>query len=207
MVIGIVAVDHNWGIGKDNHLLMSFKPDMSVFRNTTKNHVIVMGKNTFLSFPNQKPLKNRRNVVLTSKIIKEDNVDSFSNPDKLIEFVKTLSEKNKEDVYIIGGGMLYELMLPYYDKVIVTKYDSREWLEEGITPTVFFPNLDENKNFELMKGADIPFEILGIDRDIEIEDNSIKCRVTDEDITFPKDVVFKNNEKERFIEFTIYKRK
>lgn len=205
MIIGIVAVDYNWGIGKDNNLLMSFKPDMSVFRNTTKDHCIIMGKNTFLSLPNHKPLKNRRNVVLSSKIIQEDGVDTFTNPDKLIEFTKAMSKKF--DVYIIGGGMLYELMLPYYDEVIVTKYDSREWLKEDITPSVCFPDLSKNKDFELLTGVDVLSNVKGIDRDVICGDYYIECPVDVEDVAFPRDIEFKNSEKQRFIKFTVYKKK
>lgn len=205
MVIGIVAVDYNWGIGKNNQLLMSFKPDMKVFRETTKNHTIVMGKNTFLSFPSQEPLKNRHNVVLSSSIIQKEDVDTFTNFNRLLEYIKAVSKK--DDVYIIGGGMLYRSMLPYCDKVIVTKYDSREWLEEEITPTVFFPNLDENKDFELSRGVDAVFVIGPADRDVIVDEYSVKCKVKTEDITYPKNVVFKNEEKERFIKFTVYNRK
>ena len=61
----IAAADKLWGIGKDNRLLDHIPEDMKFFRETTKGKAVIMGKNTFLSFPNQKPLPNRLNIVLT----------------------------------------------------------------------------------------------------------------------------------------------
>ena len=60
----IVVVDKNWGIGKNNDLLFRLPADMKHFRETTSGKVVVMGSNTLLSFPEGKPLKNRRNIVL-----------------------------------------------------------------------------------------------------------------------------------------------
>ena len=61
----IVAVDQNWGIGKDNKLLVSIPADMKYFRETTTGNVVVMGRKTLESFPNGLPLKKRTNIVLT----------------------------------------------------------------------------------------------------------------------------------------------
>ena len=65
----IVAVDENWGIGKDGGLLTHLPGDMKYFRETTKGHVVVMGRKTLESFPDGKPLKNRTNVVLTAALL------------------------------------------------------------------------------------------------------------------------------------------
>ena len=62
----IVAADKNWGIGKDNKLLVSIPSDMKFFRQETMGKVVVMGRKTLESFPNGLPLKNRTNVVLNS---------------------------------------------------------------------------------------------------------------------------------------------
>ena len=63
----IVVVDKNWGIGKNNGLLFSLKKDMKFFRETTTGKVVVMGANTFLSFPNG-ALPNRVNVVSAGRL-------------------------------------------------------------------------------------------------------------------------------------------
>ena len=61
----IVAADKNWGIGKNNQLLVSIPADMKFFRQETDGKVVVMGRKTLESFPNGLPLVNRVNIVLT----------------------------------------------------------------------------------------------------------------------------------------------
>ena len=61
----IVVVDEKWGIGKNNGLLFRLKKDMAYFKQTTTGKVLVMGANTYASFPNG-ALKNRVNVVLAA---------------------------------------------------------------------------------------------------------------------------------------------
>ena len=144
MIVGIVCVDRNWSIGKNNDLLFHLNEDMNFFKNTTSNHIVVMGENTLLSLPGSKPLKNRINIVLCPEGHNYEGCLCIHDFDELINKLRTCSE----EVYIIGGGMLYNSMLDYYDKVYVTKVDADG---EG---TVFFPNLDKNDNFELTERSD-----------------------------------------------------
>ena len=58
----IVAVDADWGIGKDGDLLQRISADMKYFREKTTGNVLVMGRKTLESFPNKKPLPNRVNI-------------------------------------------------------------------------------------------------------------------------------------------------
>jgi hypothetical protein len=62
----IVATDLLGGIGKNNSIPWHSKTDLQFFLNKTINNVVIMGKNTFLSLPHKKPLKNRLNIVLTN---------------------------------------------------------------------------------------------------------------------------------------------
>jgi len=62
----IVAVDENWGIGKDNELLCRISADMKNFRAVTMGHVLVLGRKTLESFPGKKPLPKRTHIVLTA---------------------------------------------------------------------------------------------------------------------------------------------
>ena len=138
MIIGIVAVDENWGIGKDNQLLFHIKEDMQFFKKKTLGNVVCMGKNTFLSLPNQQPLKGRENVVLSSNSTFANcmNVHSF---EELLEYINLI--KHNFDIYIIGGAQLYEAMLPYYDKILVTKVFTKKEAD------AFFPNLSQNNSY------------------------------------------------------------
>ena len=134
----IVAVDKKWGIGKDNGLLFSIPSDMKFFRETTAGKVVVMGANTLKSFPNGNPLKNRTNIVLSSKI-KRDDCIVIDDIEKLIAEIKKYP---KDDVYLIGGAMLYKTLLPYCEQALVTKVDADGGAQ------VFFPNLDELKEWK-----------------------------------------------------------
>ncbi len=139
MIKAIVCVDEKWAIGKDNDLLFHLKKDMQFFKEKTTYSIVVMGENTLLSLPGGKPLKNRINIVLCPEGHEYPGCVCFHDFDKLIAQLKALDC----DIYVIGGGMLYNSMLPYYDEVYVTKVQA-----DG-NGTIFFPNLDTNQDFEL----------------------------------------------------------
>ena len=144
MIISILSADNKWGIGKRNGLLFSLPLDMKLFRTTTSGHVVAMGENTLLSFPNSKPLKNRTHIVLSAD--PTHNYEGVINVHSFEEFLKTIKEKAlNEDVYIIGGASIYNQMIPYVDKVLLTKVN-----EDG-GAEVFFHNLDEDPNFECVE--------------------------------------------------------
>lgn len=139
MIIGIVCVDEKWGIGKKNDLLFHLKKDMQFFKNTTADSIVFCGYNTLLSFPGSKPLKGRSTIVLCPEDVERDDCFCIHDFETAIKLVKELAKT--KSVFVIGGAMLYESMMPYYDKVYVTKV-----LADG-EAEVFFPNLDE-ANFE-----------------------------------------------------------
>jgi dihydrofolate reductase len=140
MIIGIVCVDRNWGIGKKNDLLFHLKKDMQFFRNTTADSIVFCGYNTLLSFPGSKPLKGRSTIVLCPDGVERDDCFCVHDFDTAVQLVKELAKT--KNVYVIGGAMLYKSMLLYYDEVLVTKVDADGGAE------VFFPNLDESSDFE-----------------------------------------------------------
>ncbi len=114
----IVAVDNKWGIGRDNDLLFSIPEDMKFFRTTTLNKVVIMGRKTLESFPGGNPLKNRVNIVITndSSYHKEGAVIVHS----LFEVKDAIKDYNSDDVYVIGGASIYELMYDYCDEAYIT---------------------------------------------------------------------------------------
>lgn len=135
MIIGIVCADAHWGIGKNNDLLFHLKGDMKFFRETTTGQICVMGFNTLKSFPGGKPLKNRTNVVLCRVGEEPEGCVVYHSFEGLISAIRNYQADDR-DVYVIGGGMMYKSMLPYYDKVYVTEVDA-------VDPDaqVFFPDL------------------------------------------------------------------
>lgn len=142
----IVAVDKNWGIGKDNKLLVSIPADMKFFRETTAGKVVVMGRKTLESFPNGLPLKNRTNIVLTQ------NPDYRVKDAKVVHSVEALLEVLKgydsDDVYVIGGESIYRLLLPYCQLAHVTKID------HGYEADTYFPNLDQMAEWQITGESD-----------------------------------------------------
>lgn len=137
----IVNADKNWGIGKNNELLVHIPNDMKMFRQTTTGKVVVMGRKTLESFPNGMPLPNRTNIVLTTdQDYKAKGAIVVHSKEELLEELKKYS---KEDIFIIGGESVYRMMLPYCTTAHVTKtdyaYDADTW----------FPNLDEMPDWKI----------------------------------------------------------
>ncbi|MDD6482490.1 MAG: dihydrofolate reductase [Lachnospiraceae bacterium] len=137
----IVAVDNNWAIGKNNKLLVRIPSDQQFFRETTTGKVVVMGRKTLESFPNGLPLKNRTNIVLTrNKNYQAGDAVIVHSVDELHEELK---KYNSEDIYVIGGQKIYELLLDECDVAHVTKIDY------SYDADAYFPNLDEKPEWKL----------------------------------------------------------
>ena len=131
----IAAVDANWAIGNKNRLLTSIPADMKFFREKTMGHVVVMGRKTLESFPNGLPLKNRVNIVLTAN-------RSYKVKDAIIvhtkeELLEELKKYDSNELYVIGGGSIYEMLIPYCDTAYVT------YIDNSYSADTFIPNLDK----------------------------------------------------------------
>ena len=156
MIYAIVHADKEWGIGKGNDMMFSLPKDMKFFRETTMGHTVVMGGKTLRSFPNQNPLKNRVNIVLSRGQVRDDCVIVRSYDELKAE----MKARENEEIFIIGGGEIYRELLPYCHGAYVTKVDAVGGAE------VFFPNLDKNENF------------LCVEEGEPIEDNGFTIRFT-----------------------------
>ena len=142
----IVAADKNWGIGYKNKLLISIPSDMKFFRQTTMNHVVVMGRKTLESFPNGLPLAKRTNIVLTrDQDYKVKGAILVHSEEELLEELKKYEE---DDIFVIGGGSVYEMMLPYCNTVYVTKIDF------AYQADTYFPTLDEMPEWEMTEESE-----------------------------------------------------
>jgi dihydrofolate reductase len=119
-MIAIVAVDKNWGIGKDGNLLFKIKEDMEFFKKTTTGHIVVMGSKTFESIG--RPLPNRTNLILTRNPHKYQNIDrveAYNGED----MDHILRDEPSDDIYIIGGESVYLRYIDKCDEVLVTQLD------------------------------------------------------------------------------------
>ena len=137
----IAAVDNNWAIGKNTHLLVRIPMDQKFFRETTTGKVVVMGRKTLESFPDGRPLKMRTNIVLTHN--PDYKVDNAIVVHSLDELHQELKKYNSEDIYVIGGEKIYEQLLDECDVAHITKinffYDA----------DAYFPNLDERPEWKI----------------------------------------------------------
>lgn len=135
----IAAVDNNWAIGYQDKLLVRIPNDHKFFRSVTMGKVVVLGRKTLAGFPNGLPLAGRTNIILSR------NPD-FTVPSGIVvhskeELLTELKKYNDDDIYIIGGGSIYEMMLPYCRIAHITKIDYKYQAD------TYFPNLDNMKNW------------------------------------------------------------
>ena len=147
----ILHCDSKWGIGKGNDLMFRLPKDMKFFKTQTTGKVVVMGSNTLLSFPNGKPLKNRTNIVLwpgCPEAKQRAQTDGFILVESLPELAHEIAKYNSEDVFVIGGAMMYHTLLPYCNKVLLTK------VKEDGGAQVFFDNLDKLANWKQVYASD-----------------------------------------------------
>ena len=116
MISLIFATDPNHLIGKDNLLPWNYPEDLKYFKKTTLNKTVLMGLATFHSIVsiNGKPLPKRKLVVAS--------LEEFSYPGVLVidDLIKYLKEPHEEEIFVIGGKTIYELALPYADRLYIT---------------------------------------------------------------------------------------
>ena len=143
----IVCVAENFGIGKDNNLLFSLPPDMKFFRETTMGKVVVMGRGTLDSFPGGKPLKNRTNVVLTRDAsFEREGAIALHSKEEVLEYVKQFES---DDVFIIGGGQIYDMFRNECDEAIITK------VRKTVPCDTFFFDIDSDEKWYLAEESEL----------------------------------------------------
>jgi dihydrofolate reductase len=129
----IAAVAENNTLGKNNELVWHLPNDFKRFKSLTTNHHIIMGRKTFESFP--KPLPNRTHIIITRQT--DYNPEGCIVVDSMEKAIAACPEN--EDSYIIGGGEIYNLGLPYADIIEITKVHHTF---EGDT---FFPKISKSE--------------------------------------------------------------
>jgi dihydrofolate reductase len=132
MISAIVAVNNDWGIGYNGDLLEHIPEDLKYFKALTTGHAVVMGSKTWDSLP-KKPLPDRTNIIISHEgnLLLENGAIRLKLEDLDLDYFET-------DVFVIGGGSIYQQLLPFCDRVYVTKiYKSHEQID------TYFPNLDE----------------------------------------------------------------
>ena len=134
----IVAVYDDWGIGKDGTQPVALSADRKFFRETTRGAMVIVGRRTIADFPGQKPLPGRVNVALTRSSKEIPGFTVCTSPEEAAALAATAQR-----AMVIGGGSIYQQMLPLCDTAYVTKVHAQP---ESDT---FFPNLDTDPAWEL----------------------------------------------------------
>lgn len=128
----LLAMDRNNGIGLDNKMPWRLPADLAYFKALTVGHTIVMGRKTFESV-GSKPLKDRRNVVLTrDRSFQADGCETAHSLEEALE-----RYGHEEELFIVGGGEIYAKAMPYADKLYITVID------HDFAVDTYFPQVNE----------------------------------------------------------------
>ena len=143
MITLIAACSKNRVIGKDNQLIWKVPGDLKRFKELTTSHPILMGRKTFESIG--KPLPNRTNIVITrDKNWKHEGCLVYNN------FEDVLSIFEKQNLFIIGGGEIYKMLINLSDRIELTLIDKDF---EGDT---YFPEIDSHWTVENIESQSCP---------------------------------------------------
>lgn len=146
----IVAVDKNWGIGKDGGLLVHLPGDLKYFKEKTIGQTIIMGRTTVESLPGGKALPDRTTCCLSRDMsYKRDDCIMFYNDSDLLV---GLTYNNTEEVYVCGGAQIYLTFFDKCESFLVTK------IFEEYEADKHFPNLDERDEFAVVWSSDVQEE-------------------------------------------------
>jgi dihydrofolate reductase len=122
----IAAIGKNRELGKDNKLLWDIPEDMKRFRTLTSGHPIIMGRKTFESIG--RVLPNRTNIIVTrnkQQVISEKKYEGTIIVESLEEAIGVgRKSSGKEEIFIIGGGQIFDQALPRADKLYLTIVDA-----------------------------------------------------------------------------------
>lgn len=138
----IVAVDQNWAIGKDGDQLVYLKEDLKRFRTLTSGHTVILGRKTLATFPGGRPLKNRRNLILSrNPQFQAEGAEVFASVEELVQ-------QADGDAFVIGGASVYEQLLPYCDTAYITK------IHAAFPADTYFPDLDKSEEWEIVQESE-----------------------------------------------------
>ena len=131
IISAIVAMSQNRVIGKDNKIPWHLPADLKYFKKTTLDHHIILGRKCYESIG--RPLPRRTNIIITrNSNYKAEGCVVVSSINEALEF----SRKAKQaEVFIAGGGQIYEQSMHLWDKLYLTEVDIEA---EG---DVFFPKI------------------------------------------------------------------
>lgn len=135
IISAIVAISENNVIGHDNQLPWYLPADLKYFKKTTLHHPVIMGRKSFESIG--RPLPKRQNIVITKNPFYIANGISVAH--SLEESIEIASESGTDEVFVIGGAEIFNLALPFCDRIYLTR------VHDDIEGNIYFPEWDENE--------------------------------------------------------------
>lgn len=153
----IVAVYSDWGIGSDGTQPVVLKADRSHFVELTRGRTVIVGRRTIEDFPGGRPLKYRRNIVITRQNIAIEGAEIVHGADAAISLCRG-------DAMVLGGASVFKEFFRFLDRVFVTKIDCCPESD------CFFPNLDDDPDWvlaesgETLHEGDIAYRFLRYER-------------------------------------------
>lgn len=160
----IVAKARNNIIGKDNQLIWHLPEDLKRFKQLTTGHTIIMGRKTFESLG--KVLPERKHIVFSQNPdfkIHDENVQVVHSMLEIQEYIE-----NEEENFVIGGAMIYNLLMPYVTKMYVTE------IAQDFEGDAFFPRIDTNIWREISREKGIKDEKNPLDYEYAVYEKIIK---------------------------------
>lgn len=139
----IAAVDQNWNIGRDGALLQPISADLKQFKEKTWKRVVVLGRKTLKTFPGGKPLEGRTNIILSRQ--QDFSVEGGIVCHSITELFSLLSSYRDEDIFVVGGGEIYNKLIPYCKTGLITKIHKSYPADTSII------NLDAEQNWRIVK--------------------------------------------------------
>lgn len=160
-MIALVNVDLNWAIGHNGDMQVYLKPDLKRFKEMTMGKAIIYGRKTLLTFPKQKPLVGRYNIILSRS--KDEFPDSTAGEKPIVcssieEVIrlknKLIEEKifSEEEFVVCGGESVYKQLLEYIDKAYVTKMNT------AFEADAYFCNLDLLDDWKIVNTSEKMFD-------------------------------------------------
>ena len=153
----IAAIGKNRELGKDNKLLWHIPGDLPRFKKLTTGHPIIMGRKTFESIG--RPLPNRINIVVTRD--SNYNIEGVIVVHSIEKAIEEAKKKDKEEIFIIGGGQIYEQVLPFTDRLYLTVIDAQAEAD------TYFPDYSEFKKIiseETNESGGLKYSFLVLER-------------------------------------------
>ena len=129
----IVAKAKNNTIGKDNKLLWNISDDLKRFKEITTDHNIIMGRKTFESLGGVLP--NRKHIIFSQNPDFKVNNENLELVHSMLQIQQYIEDEDEN--FVIGGAMIYNLLMPYVTKMYVTE------IEKDFEGDTFFPKIND----------------------------------------------------------------